>query len=1254
MCKTNSISDDDTRIIVHNILENEKTPSINSYNDLHDNLPELIKNGFKLSNCEQIKGTDTYRRYSLRFTNVTLVNPSVIDKNDPNKLTTLYPRRSIEDNIPYRVKIKVRGVISASEFTKKDKEEVIQKSFDYSFENSVGHIPTLFGSKSCSTNSLTLEDKRKAGMIEGCDGMTSLGGGLKVFLGIRSGSKNMPQEKIYYDKSSGSNKVSYWMTRFISQDKDDFQNSTQIEIKLMNVKPTPLLYLEITLGYGTDVLKIPFFALFNAFGMFDTRDILKLVMTNTQSTDETSCKIREIVNASLDYKNYPEEKFHALSGLSQTETILTILKMRYITEKLAKQTKADNFGFKGQLMDNPIDTISSDDKEEYIKNFYAIFDKNLLKNEGTSSSTRIKKLNYLGYLVKRTLNLYFDPSLVTDTTTIENETVDFAGDCLIRLIKQIFNTSVVQIIRIAANGQIDDPGVPFKKYCQELQKAVDNPTIIRKFDDAIEKVFNSPNREVPIGEYSKVTKRLVLQEAKPEGPSNKVGQTRLLTRPQENASSQPGQILRQKEVKPGSTMFIDSNMSAEGKGTGKNGQITLLTMCTRVSSFDKYIFYLSKTIHEDPRVIKIRDEKFPGLDIRITPQSELDDISGYTEVICCGNCIGYIKNAFDYYELLLILKRKQIGLHNAASITMGRNRDIVIATGAGILYKPIFVVHNNLKEIQTKDASKFRQWIGVTQDDLEQVWKNHQNGDKIAYQFLLDRGDMEYVTSKSVDNYYVCPSIHEFNENLTNIEKAYRYVEIPVSCIGYNVAQTPRGNYAETVRTMFAQKLSSQAIGQPFYSGMPNGLKNVYTLLYKDHTIINSTIVSKYVETYGQQCVVAVMGRKHNQEDSMEIRAGSFGRGLNICVKYSTIEINVYKNERIGIPTENQAYPDKNYSNLDKGYPVLHTKYYKDDAILGKIKTTTNREVCSSHIHSSKHPIYVISYNVINPLEKDYKIVKIKYCKWIPTQEGDKFASRCGNKGVVSKSTKDSMIPYTESGTIPDMIINPHCLPSRKTVNQVIAGCNGKLAIDKHGKPLDCTMFSSFNMEEMAYKMACIGLDYRGTEDMYNPETGQKYEVGIYVGVQGINKLTKLAVDNNNAVNSVEFSQTTGQPNKGYTRDAGTKLGEMEIFCLLINNALSILMAIALNNSDGCDRYVCGKCRRYADINPEKNIYMCGRCKDNVDEFIYMPTTENSMWIARALECLHIRLIPLFEGDKCLKEAKETGRLKQFPIDDFC
>ncbi len=158
-------------------------------------------------------------------------------------------------------------------------------------------------------------------------------------------------------------------------------------------------------------------------------------------------------------------------------------------------------------------------------------------------------------------------------------------------------------------------------------------------------------------------------------------------------------------------------------------------------------------------------------------------------------------------------------------------------------------------------------------------------------------------------------------------------------------------------------------------------------------------------------------------------------------------------------------------------------------------------------------------------------------------QIGDKFASRHGQKGTCGMTYRQEDLPFTIEGIVPDMIVNPHCIPSRMTIGHVIECLVAKMTAIKGKRSNDATPFRPFDMEEKAQEMHKLGYQKYGSESMFNPHSGNRLENLIFIGPIYYQRLRHLVDDKMYARQRGPVVALTRQPTHGRSRAGGLRFG---------------------------------------------------------------------------------------------------------------
>lgn len=102
---------------------------------------------------------------------------------------------------------------------------------------------------------------------------------------------------------------------------------------------------------------------------------------------------------------------------------------------------------------------------------------------------------------------------------------------------------------------------------------------------------------------------------------------------------------------------------------------------------------------------------------------------------------------------------------------------------------------------------------------------------------------------------------------------------------------------------------------------------------------------------------------------------------------------------------------------------------------------------------------------------------------------------------------RDEDMPFTSSGIVPSIIMNPHAIPSRMTIGQLMEALESKACAFK-GTMGDASPFNCRTVEDIAAELESFGMERYGNEIMYNPRTGE--QVITFSRPPGSKSLTKI------------------------------------------------------------------------------------------------------------------------------------------------
>jgi DNA-directed RNA polymerase beta subunit len=369
----------------------------------------------------------------------------------------------------------------------------------------------------------------------------------------------------------------------------------------------------------------------------------------------------------------------------------------------------------------------------------------------------------------------------------------------------------------------------------------------------------------------------------------------------------------------------------------------------------------------------------------------------------------------------------------------------------------------------------------------------------------------------------------------------------------------------------------------------------------------------------GQNIIMAYMNTGDNQEDSAILNKSSVERGLfNGCHFYYE-KTEIEKGETLGNPDVNRTMDMRSaiYEHLVDGVIAEGTIVQKGYVLIGKYAKLPNQVDQYQFVDRSivyKHDEPAIVESVIIPRnDEDTLVCKVKLRSIRAIGIGDKISSRGGNKSIIAGMLPQCDMPYTESGLVPDIIINSHSMPTRMVISQILEIVQANLAV-RRGCFLDGSSFRKIDAFQMIEDLKKYGIKFGGHERMFNGRTGNWYDSMIFIGPLGYQRLQKFVADENYAISTGPTCALTHQPLEGRSAQGGLRLGEMELWCVTSNGAMRTLHEKIYKDSDGSQIPICRICGNRAIINIKENIYRCNICRDKADIAMV-----DSSWVANLL-----------------------------------
>jgi DNA-directed RNA polymerase subunit B len=796
--------------------------------------------------------------------------------------------------------------------------------------------------------------------------------------------------------------------------------------------------------------------------------------------------------------------------------------------------------------------------EYRLKKAEAVIDRNFLPHLGRLPADRDQKAYFLAEIVNRIVELKLGRRQPDDKDHYANKRLKLAGPLLAELFR-----------------------ITFRNLTRDLKYQLERITIRRPAELSI---ANAVRPGI-------ITERIQHAMATGNWVRGRIGVTQLLDRTNFPSTlshlrrlqsplsrSQPN--LEARDLHPTHWGRLCPNETPEGSNCGLVKNLALSAIIS---------------IGTDPRVVV---SALTNLDLVTFENADKKVRKSGAKVVVDGIIAGYVTNPKAFVDNIRSMRRKaelssEINVSYIPPKHEKANGEVYVNCDSGRVRRPLLIVHNGKSKLTPEIAQKTIRG--------EAGWPD-----------LIKEGIVEYLDADEEEDALIALNESKIKGTTTHLEIA------PYTIMGICSSLIPYAEHNQSPRNAYESAMAKQALGV-FATNYANRVDSRSHILHYPQVPLVKTKPMESVNfderPSGQNCVVAVLSLQgYNMEDAIILNRCSVDLGLLRSTFFRIYEADSRQylgglRDRFEIPEAGtRGYRGDRYYRLleedgiisveapvsgnmvliGRVSPPRFLEEYRDFEVRGPTKRDSS--ICMRPSESG-----IVDQVFMTESIEGSKLVKVKVRNQRVPELGDKFASRHGQKGVIGLLVPKEDMPFSESGIIPDIVINPHAIPSRMTVGQFVESIAGKVAA-MMGVPIDGTPFSNDEPSTLQENLLKLGLDYNGREVFYNGVSGKKLEADVFTGVVYYQKLHHMVADKMHARARGQVQMLTRQPTEGRARGGGLRFGEMERDCLIGHGASALLRDRLLEESDRYTAMVCENCGLMAYYDSRQNKYICRVC----------------------------------------------------------
>ena len=796
-----------------------------------------------------------------------------------------------------------------------------------------------------------------------------------------------------------------------------------------------------------------------------------------------------------------------------------------------------------------------------------------------------QKTYFLGYMTNKLLQAATGLVKQDDRDSYINKRVDLTGTLLNNLFRNYFNKLVKdmekQVIREINNGSW--------KSTDDYDNIINLTNIYKIIKSTT--IENGLKRALSTGDFG-------IKQVN----SNKVGVAQVLNRLTyvsglshlrriSTPTDKSGKLIPPRKLHNTTWGFLCPAETPEGQSVGLVKNLAYMTHITGHSNSPSLYDYIL------PNIIQLDDPT-------------LTNVYNRVKVFINGAWVGISNNPNELYTTLKDKKHKGIINIYTSIVFDYKNQEIRVCNDSGRLSRPLLRIKDNN--------------VLITNTIIDKLKTGVLNWDSLLTSTTLDEAVLEYVDPEEQSLSLIATKPKDIVAKSDMIHK-YTHCEIhPSTIFGVLASCIPFPEHNQSPRNSYQCAQGKQAMGV-YVTNYENRMdKTAYVLNYPSRPLVDTRIMNLLQLNKipsGGNIIVAIMTHTgYNQEDSLLFNQGSVDRGLFLTTIYHTEKDE--DKQKINGDEEIRCKPDAsktkgmkigNYNKVNsKGVIPENTLVENRDIIIAKVTpikenrndpTKVIKFEDQSKIYKTTEETYV-DKTYIDRNGEGYNFAKVRLRTVRKPGIGDKFSSRHGQKGTIGNIIPECDMPFTSAGVKPDIMINPHAIPSRMTIAQLKETVLGKVLLEL-GLFGDGTSFGDFEVKDICNELINCGYEAHGNELMYNGLTGEQIECSVFMGPAFYQRLKHMVNDKAHSRAIGPMVNLTRQPAEGRSRDGGLRFGEMERDCVASHGATRFMRGRMYDSSDKYSVYVCKKCGHIASYNDKMHIHHCRMC-DNRTDFSYV------------------------------------------------